>query len=134
MSPGHQLTAYAGSKGFVRSFARNLAHELASDGIRVKTISPGYDSPLPGSVVSFKMPTNLSRYIATAMNMSIAARRSDLHRIFNEAPPIGRVGVPEDLKSAALYLLGDGSSYVTGLDLVVDGGMSVSSGNFKSTL
>lgn len=80
------------------------------------------------------MPTNLSRYIATTMNMSIAARRPDLHRIFNEAPPVGRVGVPEDLKMAALYLLGEGSSYVSGLDLVVDGAMSVSSGNFRSTL
>ncbi|KAL2855682.1 hypothetical protein BJX68DRAFT_264036 [Aspergillus pseudodeflectus] len=114
VSPGHQLTGYAGSKGFVLSFARNLAHELAPDGIRVNTISPGY--------------------IATTMNLSIAARRPDLNRIFNEAPPMGRVGTPEDLKEAALFLLGDGSSYVTGLDLVVDGGMGVSSGNFKSTL
>ncbi|KAL2847797.1 hypothetical protein BJY01DRAFT_234182 [Aspergillus pseudoustus] len=114
VSPGHQLTAYAGSKGFVWSFARNLAHELAPDGIRVNTISPGY--------------------IATTMNLSIAARRPDLNRIFNEAPPMGRVGSTDDLKGAALYLLGNGSSYVTGLDLVVDGGMGVSSGNFKSTL
>ncbi|KAL4881841.1 hypothetical protein BJY04DRAFT_207321 [Aspergillus karnatakaensis] len=114
VSPGHQLTAYGGSKGFVWSFARNLAHEFASDGIRVNTISPGY--------------------IATTMNLSIAARRPDLHRIFTEAPPMGRVGQPEDLKMAALYLLSEGSSYVTGLDLVIDGGMSVSSGDFKSTL
>ncbi|OJJ58569.1 hypothetical protein ASPSYDRAFT_57848 [Aspergillus sydowii CBS 593.65] len=114
VSPGHQLTAYAGSKGFVWSLARNLAHELASAGIRVNTISPGY--------------------IATTMNLSVAARRPDLHRIFNEAPPLGRVGQPEDLKMAVLYLLSQGSSYVSGLDLVVDGGMSVTSGNFKSTL
>ncbi|KAL2785830.1 hypothetical protein BJX66DRAFT_347245 [Aspergillus keveii] len=114
VSPGHQLTGYAGSKGFVLSFARNLAHELAPDGIRVNTISPGY--------------------IATTMNLSIAARRPGLNRIFNEAPPMSRVGTPDDLKGAALYLLGDGSSYVTGLDLVVDGGMGVSSGNFKSSL
>ncbi|KAL3483351.1 hypothetical protein BJX62DRAFT_231029 [Aspergillus germanicus] len=114
VSPGHQLTGYAGSKGFVLSFARNLAHELAADGIRVNTISPGY--------------------IATTMNLSIAAQRPDLNRIFTEAPPMGRVGTPDDLRGAALYLLGEGSSYVTGLDLVVDGGMGVSSGNFKSTL
>ncbi|KAL4906399.1 hypothetical protein BDW74DRAFT_176728 [Aspergillus multicolor] len=114
VSPGHQLTAYAGNEGFVWSLARNLAHELAAHGIRVNTISPGY--------------------IATTMNLSIAARRPDLHRIFNEAPPMGRVWKPEDLKMAALYLLSDGSAYVTGLDLVVDGGMGVSSGGFKSTL
>ena len=41
VSPGHRLSGYAGSKGFVWSFARSLAHELAADGIRVNTISPG---------------------------------------------------------------------------------------------
>lgn len=39
--PGHLLTAYAGSKGFVFSMARSLAHELAPDEIRVNTVSPG---------------------------------------------------------------------------------------------
>lgn len=66
------------------------------------------------------------------MNLSIAAHRPNLSRIFEEAPPVGRVGKPEDLKMAALYILSDMSSYVTGHDLVVDGGMGVSSGNFKS--
>lgn len=66
------------------------------------------------------------------MNLSIAAHRPNLSRIFEEAPPVGRVGKPEDLKMAALYMLSDMSSYVTGHDLVVDGGMGVSSGNFKS--
>ncbi|CAG7936179.1 unnamed protein product [Penicillium olsonii] len=109
--PGHLLTAYAGSKGFVFSMARNLAHELAFDGIRVNTVSPGY--------------------IATDMNLSIAAHRPELFEIFHTAPPLGRVGTPDDLRMAALYLLSDASSYVTGHDLVVDGGMQVSSGNYK---
>ncbi|KAJ6032876.1 hypothetical protein N7499_009144 [Penicillium canescens] len=109
--PGHLLTGYAGTKGFVWSLARSLAHELASDSIRVNTVSPGY--------------------IATDMNLSIAAHRPGLFRIFHEAPPLGRVGKPEDLQMAALYLLSDASSYVTGQDLVVDGGMQVSSGNYK---
>lgn len=68
------------------------------------------------------------------MNLVIAARRPSLLRTFHEAPPLGRVGKPEDLGMAALYLLSEGSSYVTGLDMVVDGGMQVSSGNFKSNL
>lgn len=41
VAPGHCLSGYGGTKGFVWSFARNLAHELAVDGIRVNTISPG---------------------------------------------------------------------------------------------
>lgn len=65
------------------------------------------------------------------MNLSIAAHRPELLRIFSEAPPLGRVGTPEDLQMAALYLLSDASSYVTGQDIVVDGGMQVSSGNWK---
>ena len=39
--PGHMLTAYGGSKGFVKSFAMQLAHEIAATGIRVNSISPG---------------------------------------------------------------------------------------------
>lgn len=65
------------------------------------------------------------------MNLSIATHRPELFKIFHEAPPLGRVGTPEDLSMAALYLLSDASSYVTGQDLVVDGGMQVSSGNYK---
>lgn len=65
------------------------------------------------------------------MNLSIAAHRPELLRIFREAPPLGRVGTPEDLQMAGLYLLSDASGYVTGQDLVVDGGMQVTSGNYK---
>jgi NAD(P)-dependent dehydrogenase (short-subunit alcohol dehydrogenase family) len=65
------------------------------------------------------------------MNLSIAGHRPELLRIFHEAPPLGRVGTPEDLQMAALYLLSDASSYVTGQDLLVDGGMQVTSGNYK---
>lgn len=65
------------------------------------------------------------------MNLSIATHRPELLNIFHEAPPLRRVGTPEDLQMAALYLLSDASSYVTGQDLVVDGGMQVSSGNYK---
>lgn len=65
------------------------------------------------------------------MNLSIAAHRPKLLKVFREAPPLGRVGTPDDLQLAALYLLSDASAYVTGHDLVVDGGMQVSSGNYK---
>ncbi|ODM20063.1 hypothetical protein SI65_05049 [Aspergillus cristatus] len=112
--PGHLLTAYAGSKGFVWSLARSLAHELAPHGIRMNTISPGY--------------------IATDMNLSLANHRPELFRIFHEAPPLGRVAKPEDLQMAALYLLSDASSYVTGQDVVVDGRMQVSSGNYRCAM
>lgn len=39
--PGHYLTAYGGTKGFVKSFARQLGHEVAASGIRINSVSPG---------------------------------------------------------------------------------------------
>ncbi|KAJ6183926.1 hypothetical protein N7519_005227 [Penicillium mononematosum] len=117
--PGHLLTAYAGSKGFVFSMARSLAHELAPDGIRVNTVSPGKE--LPDALKTYR--SDRSRYIATDMNLSLASLRPDA--------TLGRVGTPQDVELAALYLLSDASSYVTGQDIAIDGGMQVSSGNYK---
>lgn len=65
------------------------------------------------------------------MNLSMASLRPEFLRVFNEAPPLGRVGTPENLQMAALYLMSDASSFVTGQDPGVDGGMLVSSGNYK---
>ncbi|KAK9427037.1 putative short-chain dehydrogenase [Lipomyces doorenjongii] len=107
--PGHLLAAYASSKGGVLAFARNLAVELAGNGIRVNTISPGY--------------------IATEMNLSLARQRPELHEIFQNAPPLKRMGTVDDLIGGLLYLLSDSASYLTGVDLPIDGGMCVSVSN-----
>lgn len=52
LCPGHLLAGYASSKGAVLAFARNIAVELACDGIRVNTVSPGFVTT-PASPVSF---------------------------------------------------------------------------------
>ncbi|KAK5082623.1 hypothetical protein LTR70_007541 [Exophiala xenobiotica] len=106
--PGHFLTAYGGTKGFVKSFCMQLSHELATVGIRSNTISPGY--------------------IETDLNLELAKIRPDVNYYFQEAPPMKRLGSPKDIAGGAVYLLSDAATYVTGIDLRIDGGMSAGSG------
>jgi len=106
--PGHFLTAYGGTKGFVKSFCLQLSHELAATGIRSNSISPGY--------------------IETDLNLELAKIRPDVSYYFQEAPPMKRLGQPKDIAGGAVYLLSDAAGYVTGIDLRIDGGMSAGSG------
>lgn len=106
--PGHLLSAYGGSKGFVKSFSLQLAHETAPMGIRVNSMSPGY--------------------IETALNLNLAKIRPEVRHYFNEAPPMKRIGQTGDLAGGLIYLLSSASSYVTGIDLAIDGGMSAGTG------
>jgi NAD(P)-dependent dehydrogenase (short-subunit alcohol dehydrogenase family) len=96
--------AYGASKAAVRSFARTWTTELKDRGIRVNTLSPGAtDTP----IIDFN-----SKEQADAAKAAFAA-----------ATPIGRLGRPEELAAAALFLASDDSSFVTGIDLQVDGGL-----------
>lgn len=100
-------TTYAATKAAVRSFARTWASELKDRGIRVNALSPGAtDTPIiDGQFASSKE--------AEEAKKSFAART-----------PLGRIGRPDDLAAAALFLATSDSAYVTGIDLVVDGGMT----------
>lgn len=92
-------TAYGASKAAVRSFARSWTTELAGRGIRVNTLSPGpIDTPMFDAASD-----ELKQAIATIV-------------------PLGRMGRPEEVASAALFLASDESSYVAGAELCVDGG------------
>ena len=100
-------TTYGATKAAIRSFARSWAAELKERGIRVNTLSPGAtDTPIIDG--QFK-----------SQEESGAAKK-----MFAERTPLGRLGKPEELAAAALFLASDDSSYVTGIDLVVDGGMT----------
>jgi NAD(P)-dependent dehydrogenase (short-subunit alcohol dehydrogenase family) len=99
-------SVYCASKAAVRSFARNWTLDLKDRKIRVNTLSPGpIDTPI--------METQgLSREEVDRIKASVAA-----------AIPMGRMGNAEELATAALFLASDDSSFVTGIDLCVDGGM-----------
>ncbi|MDR3335010.1 MAG: 3-oxoacyl-[acyl-carrier-protein] reductase [Treponema sp.] len=91
---------YAASKAGLIGITKTLAQETASRGIRVNALAPGF--------------------IASDMTdaMPEAARTAMIEHI-----PLKRIGKPEDIAEAALFLAADGSSYITGQVLAVDGGM-----------
>lgn len=99
--PGH--TAYAATKAALRSYARTWAAEFKDRGIRVNMLSPGVtDTPILDSQ---------------------SAPREDLVKMYQSMVPIGRLARAEEIASAARFLASDQSSYVTGADLMVDGGI-----------
>lgn len=99
---------YACSKAAMLALTRNLALDLTSRHIRVNCICPGY------------IDTRLwEHYLQSSENPAeVAQQTTALH-------PVGRRGVPQDIGEAALFLASDRSSFITGADLVVDGGLTV---------
>jgi NAD(P)-dependent dehydrogenase (short-subunit alcohol dehydrogenase family) len=99
---------YACSKAGLVALTRNLALELSPRRIRVNAICPGY------------IDTRLwEEYVSHAADpAALAAQTAALH-------PVGRRGQPADVAEAALYLAGDGAAFVTGTNLVLDGGLTI---------
>lgn len=99
---------YAGSKAAIEAFARNWALELKDRRIRVNVLSPGpVDTP-----------------ILAKLGITESAR-PDFDKSMAAAIPLGRLGQPNDLAQAALFLASDDSVFVTGVNLKVDGGMAL---------
>jgi NAD(P)-dependent dehydrogenase (short-subunit alcohol dehydrogenase family) len=101
------FTAYAASKAAVRSFARGWTMELKDRKIRVNSMSPG---PIETQA--------LEKAGLTAEQAEQAAAG------FASQVPLGRRGKPEEIASVVVFLASDESSYITGVDLAVDGGMA----------
>ncbi|PDT50136.1 3-oxoacyl-ACP reductase [Sinorhizobium fredii] len=98
--PQNQV-AYNSSKAAVHMMTKSLASELAAENIRVNAIAPGY------------IETDMSRG---------GIANPEWFPIWRGMTPMGRVGQPEEVATAALFLCSPASSYVTGEVLVVDGG------------
>ncbi len=96
---------YAASKAAVVNLARSLAADLGARGIRVNAVSPGY------------IVTDMFLDIATTEQAREGARAQ---------VPLGRLGRPEDVADAVVFLLSDRSAYITGQELLVDGGLITS--------
>ena len=102
-----RVPAYAASKGGVLSLTRNMALDYASLGIRVNAICPG------------TVDSELVRTAARAEGGDLA----ETLRRYGAVHPLGRLGLPEDVAQAALFLASDRSSFMTGSYLTVDGGL-----------
>jgi NAD(P)-dependent dehydrogenase (short-subunit alcohol dehydrogenase family) len=101
-------TAYAASKGAVLSFSKTLAIELAGRQIRVNSISPG---PINTPIYSkMGMPEDALQEFAAGIMAKV---------------PLKRFGESEDVANAALFLASSESSFMTGTELFVDGGKSI---------
>lgn len=101
---GHSV--YSSTKAAVIQLAKNFSYDLSSQKIRVNSISPGYiATPIFGEVLK-----NEPNFLEEKKNNI----------------PLKRIGTPEDIAHAALFLASDEASYITGADLVVDGGYCAS--------
>jgi NAD(P)-dependent dehydrogenase (short-subunit alcohol dehydrogenase family) len=97
--------AYSGSKAAVRSFTRVIAAELVGQGIRVNAVSPGpIATPILGRNMDAETLEGTKKYLTSVI-------------------PMKRMGEPIELAKTALFLASDDSSFITGTEIVVDGGM-----------
>jgi len=104
-----QLSAYCASKGAVRMLTKSVALHCARKGygIRCNSVHPSYtDTPMVDRMIN-------SRSDPARMRAALES-----------ASPFGRMGAPDDIAGAVLYLASDDSSFVTGTELVVDGGVT----------
>ena len=96
-------TAYSASKGAARAFTRTAAVQYAPEGVRVNSVFPGFvDTPMTRDLHA---------------QPGVREERTAL-------TPLGRLAVPEDIAWGILYLASDESGYVTGSELVIDGGVT----------
>ena len=93
--------AYHASKGAARTFSKAAAVQYAKDNIRVNSVHPGFTD--------------------TPMTLDIHSD-PEIHEFRVGMTPMGRLGKPEDIANGILYLASDESAWVTGIELVIDGG------------
>ena len=104
------VIAYTAAKGAVRNLTQQLGCEWADRGVRVNAVSPGF------------IATEMTRAAIEGLGMAdyIASRT-----------PMRRIGDADEVANAVIFLASDASSYITGHDLLVDGGTNASNGTFQ---
>lgn len=100
---GQGFNHYSASKGAVRAISKAAATTFGTQGVRVNAIFPGI--------------------IETPMTQSLSTSKDLLNQLI-QATPLQRLGKPEDIANAVLFLASDESAYITGAELTIDGGFS----------
>lgn len=95
--------SYGGSKGWINTYTYDVAQRVGSEGITVNAIAPG----------AIDTPLNKTAYTP------------DVRRKYEERIGLGRIGTPEEVADAVVFLASDASRYVTGHELVIDGALSI---------
>jgi sorbose reductase len=101
-STAQQISCYTASKAAIKGLVKPVAMELSRYGIRVNSLSPGYTM--------------------TDMMRGLQDEQPDLVKQFEKETMFGRIGLPDELKGAILWLCSDRARWYTGQDLLIDGG------------
>ncbi len=102
-----EWSVYSATKAAVRSFARTWTADLKDRRIRVNAVSAGYiDTPGLGGL------------------LEASGTGDELRKAISSTVPLGRFGTPDEIAKAVVFLASDDSSYVTGAELFVDGGVA----------
>ncbi len=112
------LAGYCASKGAVRLFTKSVALECAAakDGIRINSVHPGIiETPIWDDIVGTGEPGDNAR----------PSRPATLDAMTADGVPMGKKGFPLDIANGVLWLASEESGYVTGAELVIDGGFSI---------
>ncbi len=105
---GAGMTAYSASKGGVVALTKSLAAEVASSGIRVNCVCPGWiDTPFNDPIIS------------------VLGGRTATQELVARSVPLGRQAAPHEVAGTIAFLLSEHAAYITGIAMVIDGGLLV---------
>jgi meso-butanediol dehydrogenase / (S,S)-butanediol dehydrogenase / diacetyl reductase len=102
--------SYCASKAGLIHLSKQVAIDYAAGGIRCNAVCPGY------------VGTEMVDVMADALAEMKGIDRDSAYRMLSKQPPVGRISTPADVAGLCLYLASDDSAYMTGAELVIDGG------------